>query len=148
MAKREVKERLRSHNLRINHVVIQLELRYWFGAKVAWPGKWNHDHSLILTKSLSIISGPDNNPAKKIVRRILDGFGTEQNHFSGPNADSWQVCRTNCQHYTGLKSILLGRSSEPTHYHSSHHTFFETDEYRHSNQQVYYKTTCPCVQRH
>ena len=60
---REVKERLKLHNLRTDHIVIRSEIKYLIGAKVAGKVIWNR----------GFMSGPGNKPAKTERVGLLGG---------------------------------------------------------------------------
>jgi len=60
----EVKERLKLHNLHIDHVLIRSELKYLIGAKVAGTVIWNRGPGSTLPKNCWFMSGQVNNPAK------------------------------------------------------------------------------------
>ena len=59
-----MKARLELHNLRTDHVMIRLELKYLIGAKVAETVKWNRGAGTTRPKNRGFMSGPGNNPAK------------------------------------------------------------------------------------
>jgi len=61
---REVKERLKLHNLNTDHIVIRSELKYSIGAKVAGTVIWNCGPGSTQPKNSGFMSGPGNNPAK------------------------------------------------------------------------------------
>jgi len=62
--KREVKERLKLHNLCIHHVMIRWDLRYLIGVKIAGTVRWNHSLGTTRPKNCGFISGPGNNSAR------------------------------------------------------------------------------------
>jgi len=61
---REVKERLKLHNLHSDHIVIQSELKYLIGVKVAGTVIWNRRPGLTRPKNRVFMSSSANEPAK------------------------------------------------------------------------------------
>jgi hypothetical protein len=62
--KREVKERLERHNQYNDHVLLQSELKYWIGAKVAGTVKWNRSPGTTQPNNCGFMPGPGNNSGK------------------------------------------------------------------------------------
>jgi len=89
-----VKEQLKLHNLRTNHVMIRSELKYLIGAKVGGTAKWNRGAGTTRPKNRGFMSGPGNKPAKTKRVGFLAGIGTELNQTGCQNPDHWQVTRT------------------------------------------------------
>jgi len=73
ICQREVKERLKLHNQRTDHIVIRSELKYSIGAKVAGTVIWNRSQGSTLPKHRAFMSGPGNKPTKTERVGSLDG---------------------------------------------------------------------------
>jgi hypothetical protein len=86
---REVKPRLRLHNLRTDHVMIQSELECFIAVEVAGTVKWNCGPGTTRPKNRGCMSRPGNNPAHTRQFRFLDRSGTELNQMADHNLDCW-----------------------------------------------------------
>jgi hypothetical protein len=91
-----VKEWLKLHNLHIDHVMIQSELKYLIGAKVAETRKWNRGMGSTQPKNHGFMSGTGINPAMTEWVLFLVGSGTEPNGTASQSTDRWRVMRTRC----------------------------------------------------
>jgi len=70
---REVKERLKLHNLHTDHIVIQSELKYFIWVKVAGTVMCNRGPGSTRPKNRGFMSGPGNQPAKTERVGLLGG---------------------------------------------------------------------------
>jgi hypothetical protein len=66
-----VKEGLKLHNLRTDHIVIRSELKYFIGATVAGTANMEPRSGFNPAKNRRFISGPGNKPAKPKRVRLL-----------------------------------------------------------------------------
>ena len=73
IGQREVKQRLKLHNLHTDHIVIRSELKYLIGATVAGTVIWNRGPGSIRPKNRGFMSGPGNKPAKTERVGLLGG---------------------------------------------------------------------------
>jgi len=96
IGQRDVKEKLKLHNLHTDHVMIRSELKYLIGAKVGGTVKWNRSPGTTRPQNHGFISGPDNNPAKTKRVGFFAGSETEPNRTACQNPDRWRVTQTRC----------------------------------------------------
>jgi len=68
-----VKEQRELENLGTDHVMIQSELKFLIGAKVAGTVKWNRGPVTTRPKNRGFMSGAVNKPTKTARFGILDG---------------------------------------------------------------------------
>ena len=92
----KVKEHARVHLLRIDHIVMGLELKYLIAVKVRGSHQSGSAVCKTRSKKCRFIRRPDNNPSKTKQVGFLDRSGTKLNRVSGSNPDCWQVTRNSC----------------------------------------------------
>jgi len=95
---REVKERLKLHNLHTDLIVIRSELKYLIGAKVARTVIWNRGPGSTRPKNCRSMSGPGNKPAKTervgLLRSSRPGQGPSGRFQPRPKPDNPELLLT------------------------------------------------------